>query len=175
MSKGFTLIETIIAIFILIVGTIVIYGVFFDMSKQTNNYPNKLTAFYLAQEGIEIVKNIRHDNWVKNTSLDWLGGIDDENCKNICHFEADYKTGIDGELFRYINEGRFLNINSNNIYSYDTSGSSLPTIYKREIIIAGSNDVFGSSDIFKVDSIVRWQYRGEQFFVQIADFLYNWY
>ncbi|KKP32955.1 MAG: hypothetical protein A2312_02460 [Candidatus Staskawiczbacteria bacterium RIFOXYB2_FULL_32_9] len=188
MSKGFTLIETIIAIFILIVGTIVIYGVFFDMSKQANNYPYKLTAFYLAQEGMEIAKNIRDDNWVKNTG-NWLERIDNGNCLTGCDFEVDYNVESGGQLIPYINEGRFLNIDSNNIYSYNNSGNYSQTIFKRKITISGFHDPSGSDDVFPVgsddyfigDDIIRviasvtWEYKGSQFSAQIEEFLYNWY
>jgi type II secretory pathway pseudopilin PulG len=188
LCAGFTLIETIIAIFILIVGTIVIYGIFFDMAKQANNYPNKLTAFYLAQEGIEIIKNIRDDNWVKNTS-GWLDRIDNGDCLTGCDFEVDYKAGTDGQLIPYVNEGRFLNIDSNNIYSYNNSGNYSQTIYKRKITISGFHDPSGSDDVFldgsddyfiqddiiKIISLVTWEYKGSQFSAQIEDYLYNWY
>ena len=67
---GFTLIEVLVAIFVLVVG---VFGVFFvvqniTFSSQLNS--SKLTAAYLVQEGIELVRNKRDSNWLANLSWD---------------------------------------------------------------------------------------------------------
>jgi len=185
-KNGFTLIETIIAVFILIIGILGSYTVFYDIYSKSGGLSHKLTAAYLSQEGIEVIRNMRDNNWVKNNS-NWLSKIaESNNCSNGCDFEVDYKTGTsydlnqDIGLMPYGTSGDFLNINGDGLYSYDSN--SPETIFKRKITIttglsndSGSNDIFGSSDIFKVDSTVSWQYKGKEFFVKIVDFLYNWY
>lgn len=70
MKKGFTLMEVIVAISILVIGLL---GVFFvvqniTFSSQINS--SKLTAAYLAQEGIEMVRNKRDSNWLAGVSWD---------------------------------------------------------------------------------------------------------
>ncbi len=63
-STGFTLIEIIIAIAILSFGIILVYGSFASVVNSTYNISARFTAAYLAQEGFEIVRNIRDTNFI---------------------------------------------------------------------------------------------------------------
>lgn len=162
-NRGFTLIESIIAIAILTSGIIVIYGVFYNISDQVSSTSYNLIASYLAQEGIEVIRNIRDNNWIQNPNSNWLN----ENCEYGCNFEVDYSTNYNNQINPY--GDNFLNIDSNNMYSYSTLGDYSPTIFKRKISIGGSNDVF------TVTSLVTWEYKGDNFFTQINEILYNWY
>ena len=91
-NKGFTLIELIIAILILAVATIGVYNSFSTVVIFTDGVSSRLTAAYLAQEGIEIVRNMRDNNWL-DVYQGWKKGLSDTNtdCSNGC--EADYRTG----------------------------------------------------------------------------------
>lgn len=173
-KTGFTLIETIIAVFILVFAVLVIYEVFSGMAMQAGNQPNNLIAAYLAQEGIETIKNMRDSNWVKSQNRYWLEGIIEEgspDCINGCFFEADYKTGLDGQQLFPFTDGRFLNIDSNGIYSYDAVGEYSPTIFKRKITVTGPiND-----DTLRVFALVFWNYRGAENSVLLEEYIYNWY
>ena len=78
-KKGFTLLEVITAIFILTVGV----GGALSLMNQTLSTASiieqRLIASYLAQEGIEIVRNIRDTNWLQsrdpNKSSPWYDGL----------------------------------------------------------------------------------------------------
>jgi len=70
LPKGFTLLEVILAITIL---TIAVGGSFALISQTiaaVSVIQSKLIASYLVQEGMEIVKNIRDTNWLKNQPWD---------------------------------------------------------------------------------------------------------
>lgn len=183
LSKSFTLIETMVAITILTVGILGSYLVFYNLYNQSGGISYNLEASYLAQEGIEIIRNMRDNNWIKYPTSMWLKNIiADNNCINGCNLQADYKTGtanyVTG-LIPYGTDGNFLSIDSDGMYSYNPScqDESCQTIFKRKITITtGSSDAFfGSSDMFQVDSTVTWKYKGKDFFVKITEFLYNWY
>lgn len=179
LCAGFTLVETIIAIFILTIGILTIYGVFFDMSRQAKNQSNSLIASYLAQEGIEIVKNMRDTNWITNYAGYWLEGIDNGSCLGGCNFEADFKTGTPYQIIElrpYGTDGNFLNIDDSNVYSYNPDYPE--TIFKRKITITGPLKVYSSDDYFsslKVSALVMWNYKGDDYSVQMEEFIYNWY
>jgi len=68
IKRGFTILEVIVAIFVLTVAV----GGSFVLIQQTliaaSLAQSKLAAHYLAQEGIEIVRNIRDTNWLKQRS-----------------------------------------------------------------------------------------------------------
>ena len=75
MDKGFTLIELLITITVITVG---ILGAFVTIQQgiSTVDYSrSRLTSAFLAQEGVEIIKNIRDTNFLER-SVDWDEGID---------------------------------------------------------------------------------------------------
>ncbi|MCK5475653.1 MAG: prepilin-type N-terminal cleavage/methylation domain-containing protein [Candidatus Pacebacteria bacterium] len=73
-SDGFSLIEVIIAIGIITVGIVSIVNLLsFNLKNEIKN-KNKVIAIYLAQEGIEVVRQIRDNNFFIGS--DWLTGID---------------------------------------------------------------------------------------------------
>ncbi len=72
-KAGFTLVETLIAISILVLVTI---GVTNGVQRALSSYffsKDQVIAFYLAQEGFEQIRNIRDVNRIN--SRDWLFGI----------------------------------------------------------------------------------------------------
>jgi len=128
-SKGFTIIELLITIFILSIGVIGIYGAFSAMIVFTNNASDQLQAAYLAQEGIEIIRNIRDTNWLQAEV--WNTGLD--SCESGC--EADYKTT--GDLLNPVDTsfGDFLYKNNDGLYGYAIGENFEESKFKRKITI----------------------------------------
>jgi prepilin-type N-terminal cleavage/methylation domain-containing protein len=95
-DRGFTLLETLVAIFILVLA---ITGpmVFAQSGLRTAFLArDQITAFFLAQDAIETIKNIRDDNAINNR--DWLENIyvcdvEDTNC--IISVETVYDPFVD--------------------------------------------------------------------------------
>ncbi len=156
-NKAFTIIELVITIFILSVAVIGVYNAFSTMVVLTANASNRLTAAYLAQEGMELVRNIRDTNWTND--YDWRCGlagvtgtcdVGNKDCTAGC--EADYKTIATSPLTPYgvgVDAGRYLNIDTDGFYSYST-GTTI-TKLKRKITITPLNDY-----IMKVRVEVFW-------------------
>lgn len=152
-EKSFTLIETLVAIFVLTSG---ILGVLALVSKTISGVAysrQKFIATYLAQEGIEIVRNLRDGNLLKNQ--EWKEGL------NAGTYEVDYN---DISLSSFSN--RSLKLDSNGFYSYD-SGTETP--FQRKIILS-----YLSSDILEVQVEVSWKFKGKDFKVTAEGRLYNW-
>lgn len=74
-KRGFTILETLFAIFILVLS--ITGPMVFSQSSLRASFQarDQITAFFLAQDAIETVKNIRDDNGVKGDS--WLEGLVD--------------------------------------------------------------------------------------------------
>ncbi len=123
---GFTLLEMIFAITIISVGVLGVYNGMSFAIANTQKAREYFMGAYLAQEGIEIVKNMRDTNWV--VSAPWDSGL---ICSSGC--EADYN---DSFLAPYADQ--YLQLDPNGFYNY---GVGTASIYKRKIIV----DKSGSS------------------------------
>jgi prepilin-type N-terminal cleavage/methylation domain-containing protein len=83
MKKGFTIVESLIAITILV---LVITGATSAIQTGISSYifsKDQIIAFYLAQEAVEQIKNIRDENGIKKQN--WLSGIS-ANASDPCYF-----------------------------------------------------------------------------------------
>ena len=151
LQKGFTLIEIIISIAVLTFGIISVYGAV----ALTNNVSLRFNGAYLAQEGLEIIRNFRDNNVISGGA--WSSGL--TSCSAGC--QTDYKA----QLVSY--NGAFLGLNSDGFYSYDAN--STPTKFQRKITITPADN-----DTLNVDVTVFWSYNGKSFSYQTNGYLYNW-
>jgi prepilin-type N-terminal cleavage/methylation domain-containing protein len=166
MSKGFTFIEVIIAIFILVVVIVGVYNAFSTMVVLTSDITMRFTAAYLAQEGLEIMRNIRDTNWINGR--DWRAGLADANtnCENGC--QADYKSY---NLSDAPYGDTYLKLDSNGFYN-NTNGED--TKFKRKIIVKEVNPG-GNSNVLYGDVIVTWEEKQKTYSFEAEEYLYNWY
>jgi Tfp pilus assembly protein PilV len=72
---AFTIIEVMIALGILSIISLAMFNFIRVFSYQTNSNKNKLTATYLAQECVELLRNVRDSAWRQNLPWDcgWAG------------------------------------------------------------------------------------------------------
>ena len=122
VKKGFTLLETLVAISVLL---IVIIGPMTIAQKGVQNayFANEqLTAIFLAQEAIEAVRELRDAE-----ALDVYTGLDTETsdwvpaiCGTECAYDVVHNT------FEVCSEGCTLKIDSNENYNYEPAGTLSP-------------------------------------------------
>jgi len=176
MSKGFTIIELVISIFILSVGVVGIFSAFSVVTILTSDSADRLTATYLAQEGMEIVRNIRDTNWLNmdlyncvpgdtSCGYTWVDGLTPvgnnnygPNCSSTSSAggcEADYTTTGFSSNPVLQKTGDYLMINGNGFYNY-TLGTN--TKFQRKVIIAYATDANSNpiNYIIKVTVQVSW-------------------
>jgi len=151
-KKGFTLLEMIIAVTVILIGLIPIMSLMYDSSFGVRLSLSRLQAAYLAQEGLEIVRNIRDSNWLAQTSS-WNNNLE------VGEWEASY----DQPLSHY--QDRNLKINNDGFYGY----SGTPTKFKRKITISKPID-----DTLQVSVEVSWQEKGKNYSLTVYENLYNW-
>ena len=90
-NKGFSLIEVVTAIFILTVGVGGAFSLIYQTLSAVYLVRSELTASFLAQEGVEIVKNLRDNAWLYSraaTSTSWLAYLSEAGGD----YEVDYST-----------------------------------------------------------------------------------
>lgn len=83
-QKGFTIIESLVAIAVLTLGIMGTMSAAQSGLSSFNFSKNQIVAFYLAQEGFEQIRNIRDEN--RLNGVDWLTGIA-ANSSDPCYFD----------------------------------------------------------------------------------------
>lgn len=150
-SSGFTLLEMVVAIALLIGGVLVVYGTSARMLAHIYNNQNRLVAAYLAQEGVEVVRNIRDQNWADG--IDWRDGLGDGT------YRVQYNSSA---LLSSANVPLKLN---NGYYQYDSGGN---TPFSRQVAINTAGE-----DAMRILVTVGWPHdQGNP--VQVETFLYDW-
>ncbi|OGZ62914.1 MAG: hypothetical protein A3H51_00495 [Candidatus Spechtbacteria bacterium RIFCSPLOWO2_02_FULL_38_8] len=138
-ASGFTLVEVVISIFILSMGTLTIIGLISDNLGIISASKRMVVGSNLAQEGIEVVRNIRDSNWIEYELYDT--GISpgdycvDYNSTSLISC-ADYTLFWNGS-------------------NYNHSGFGDATFFSRRINISNQVDSEGIGYI-QVQSIVSW-------------------
>ncbi len=171
---GQTLVEVMVALFVLVVGFLGILSLLAQSIYITKTITNETTATYLAAEGIEVTKNIiDHDIYQQRfgaSGTGWgFGGVD-PTFNAGGNFQVDYET-CDNQspcLPMPLYTGSPLLFDPlTDLYGYE-SGS--PTPFTREITVTpnGVNEL-------TVQSTVRWQAGLVPESVTLEDHFYNWY
>lgn len=160
-ERGFTILEVIAAIFVLLIGVLSAYSVTSQLISSTHLAANRLTAAYLAKEGVEIVRNIRDTNWVE-PAPSWNDDLGTGN------YETDYNdSGLTSCLPCEYNNLRFLRFDTN-FFNYENGDN---TNFKRKINI--TPDGFDKLD---VTVEVWWKEKGViKGPITVKENLYNWY
>ncbi len=68
-QSGQTLIETLVAVFILVTGLISAVSLSIYSFRATDDSSKQIVATSLAREGIEVIKNLRDSNWLASSDL----------------------------------------------------------------------------------------------------------
>jgi prepilin-type N-terminal cleavage/methylation domain-containing protein len=144
-KKGFSLLEVIISAFVLSVGITAVLGLMASNIKYSIDSRNSIIASELAQEGAELVRNIRDNNFLSSPSYPFL---ELTNANGLC---IDKNTDTKGDPSLSCSNGNRLYYQSN-FYSHNgTSGNE--TKFYRKINIADDSSGSGGK---LVTSTVWW-------------------
>ena len=193
LGTGFTLLETIVALAIIIaavIGPVVLVtsSLFsFGFSK------NKLIALNLAQEGLELVRAIRENNvlcdTLNNSNQKWFenpnpggGQMTNEIFEIDVIGTNNINCGSASLVMPRISSFSATKLRLNpatGVYSYDAGQETTFTREMRVIQPPDHEDLPGGQriekkDIREINSIVRWQERGQNREISLTEKLYNW-
>lgn len=138
-QRGFTVVETLVALGILVIGLSGGFAAVSTSLRSTTLSKEQVTAFYLAQEAVELVRYVRDTNSLQGNN--WLHGLA-ENVGDPCGDEKICY--VDGSILP-IGWGTcsasdwtacpvLRKHDTSHYYTYNTGGTS-PTIFTRSIQI----------------------------------------
>ncbi len=168
---GFTILELVVGIFILTIAVTGIYVLVSRLFIYGRYLSSKMTAAYLTQEGIEVVRGIRDTNWINND--EWTAGIfcceSDYSCPfgrtcqcDMC--EADYES-----VRLYSANGQNLEVDSDGFFGYPASPQRT-TDFERIIGVRKHNEEYIETCV-----VTQWGPKTDSYKVKACDKLFNWF
>ncbi len=155
-SKGFTLIESLVALAILSVALIPMYALSTASINLAATIRNNVVAANLAQEGIELFRAVRDDRWFVGGTPFFGGAVPDGV------YEIDF-TMSDPAL----TQDRYLLLQANGAYNYTAGG--VATAFKRTVTVTNMSPVQ-----VRLQSVVSWTDRRGDRNITIESHLFNW-
>ena len=166
-SRGFTLVETLVAITIIVTAIVgPMYAVQQAMGASMNAR-DQLIASFLAQEGIEFVRSVRDNNYLytlkTGNARSWFYGLDATGGTN-CITADCVVDPTQGTASRTIAP---LSLSTSGLYNQSGSGSQ--SIFTRRVRLSSV-----SATEMLVTVTVSWTWKGQTRSVVLTDHLYDW-
>jgi len=166
------MLELLIAVFVVMVGLVGVFIVAQHPTSYIQPVFSRLTAAYLAQEGIEIVRNLRDENWLDVSGPNWYEGLGSEA-------GTSYEVSYNGDLLNCGNcefdDGLSL-LRVGDFYNYS---SGAETNFKRKVIITQIDDDppggDGIIDYLEVEVLVEWEEKEKRNSFLVQTNLYPWW
>lgn len=174
-QNGFTLIETLFAVLIFSAALVSLMTIAGRGIAATKSAQEQITAHYLAQEGLEIARNMR-DTQFKTTGAVWDVGFSQctgSGCGVMYGNQASVPTLVDcGQVHNcdvaQAVDGAFVD--------YDPNTTTFSG-YNRKIVvtpITTANNLTGTPDEYKIASTVLWKSRSIVRKVELVTILKQW-
>jgi len=201
-QNGFSLIESLIAIAILMIVVTAMYTVLSGYIKNSFFVSRNITATFLARDGLEYVKHAANSNRA-NEDTEWLDGL--EGCTINTTFSpidtGNERCVVDSGIPNFHTPDalsrcmtgscpKFSYSESLNQYGYGVGGDWKETRFTREVsmleifsidpesAIAWSEEppvgVPKRPDIIKITSTVTWEEDGNIKKVELVDYMFDW-
>lgn len=186
-QKALTLVETLVAISILVVAVLGPLVIVSQALRTSFFARDQLTAYYLAQETIEHIRNMRDENSLTRTNAsDWLKNITYQN-----GVLEDYPTVVaidepNPKKYRLIRNGGYvleacpsndcgkLTINTDsNVYG-EINGNIKDSIYTREVVFYQAPGDSSATSEVNIVVIIKWNQVGGVYQFKLRENLLNW-
>lgn len=173
LQKGFTLVETLVAISVLVLA---ITGAFSAAQGGISSYifsKDQTISFYLAQESVEQIRNLRDENGLKGNN--WLSGIA-SGPADPCYFGKSCVTDAYLNTVTVCPAGgcpilnQDLTANSPSYGFYGYTSSWTPTIYNRQVTLTSV-----SADEVSILVTITWTKGFVNRQYKIRENIFNWH
>jgi type II secretory pathway pseudopilin PulG len=154
-SRAFTLVETLVAIAILMISVSGPLAVANKALTAALYAKDQSTASFLAQEEMEIIKNVKGNNIIQGggQSNQWLGSV-----LSSCNGKCDITVSSSGSFNKINNRSSSYPLYVDSQYNYNHDGNGTKTIFSRYFSLTevGGNNCNPSSSECQVTVIVSW-------------------
>lgn len=173
-SKGFSLLETVVAVAVLLMAISGPLSLAFFSLKAAALVENNTIAAYLAQEGMEFIKAYRATNVLKVGRNNWLKDMGNSTAGSICFSSAGCRISLNPINLK-------LDIKSCSTFScklnlgggFYTHEPGAPTIFSRNVNLSAISGVSADEQV-AVDVIVSWSDRFGNHTFKIDEVMHNW-
>ncbi|MFA6160370.1 MAG: hypothetical protein WC678_04785 [Parcubacteria group bacterium] len=141
--SGFSFIEGILAIFLISTGMLAVVSLMSGSLKESMGSRDQVIGVLLSQEGIELVRNLRDNNWANDRDTFDISSFPPNNCSN-CRIDITSTAVLGNGSFTLKSRA------SDNVYNH-TSGAD--TKFQREIQVEYDGV---DKNTAKITSIVVW-------------------
>ncbi len=174
-SRGFTLVETLIALSIFSVSVVALMSFLSQGISNTGYAKKKMIATYLAQEGVEYLRNMR-DSYVlysSTTGIDWSNfkaKLAPCNPDGECGFDASLSVTDNNAIFKCSQHFNFCKLFlSNGNYNSTSTGSD--SGFTRTVWM----DTAGlGQDEVRISSTVSWTQGTTPYNITLTENIFNW-
>lgn len=165
-NNGFSILEITISIFIISMAFIGLMSLTGQNIQAQYTNENSLIASQLAQEGLELVRNIRDSNWISGQPHYYDNIYKDSDDTYIVAYTPIGATDFGPDTID--DPGAKLYINSSGNYDHDSSG--VPTPFYRLITVVTT----AKNEYLEVECKVKWNERGKNNEYTAKTLLYAW-
>ena len=148
------------------VGSLVLLS---KSASQASLLKDRVIAAHLAEEGIELIRNIRDTNWLNPGSPGWRSGLGDTNNGLVNYNEPFMTENANSDSW-------CLNWNGTH-YKHATAPNYIcNTTFKRHMILTTKSETISGTnvDYLEVKSVVEWRERANNKSMTVIDHLYDW-
>ncbi len=158
-QRGFTLVESLVAITIVLIAVVGPLTVISKTLSFSRFARSEITAFYLAQDAIEFVRNKRDNNAIAGNG--WLSGL------SACSSGACLVDSVAGSVLSCGASCSPLMLSASGIYGYSTGEQ---TDFVREVEI----DEVSENREATIRVTVRWNQGMFPRSFSVREYIYNW-
>jgi len=163
---GFSLVEVMTVITIVVIGMLGLVSLVRQNIQVQNVNKNYLIASMLSQEGLELVRNIRDENWLDRTIINWESNKDEIVLDGTYTIYYDDSSGdiVTNQAFNSIDDAKLRFIDG--FYNHEASADD--SIFYRLISAVDYENYVAAS------STVQWQDRGKTYNYVSETYFYDW-
>jgi len=164
---AFSLVEIVVILFIVSLALVGILALIVQNIQSQSYNKNDLIAYQLAQEGVELVRHVRDDNWLASQAFTLgLATTTGVTYQSYMDYRDSAPVACSGACSA---AALVLRQDNNGFYFNDPSSAATTSPYSR-LILTKQLD----ADSLQVDAVIGWQDHNRNYSYDLQAILYDW-